>query len=39
MTTTLRFQFLDNALFLLLVFAPVNVLLAGALALAAAGAQ
>jgi hypothetical protein len=39
MKTTLRFEFIDNTLFLLLLFVPVNVLLAGALALAAATAH
>ena len=39
MTTALRFEFLDNTLFMLLLFVPVNLLLAGALALATAAAH
>lgn len=39
MTTKLNFEFLDNTLYLLLLFVPVNLLLAGAVALATAPAQ
>jgi len=33
-----RFEFLDNTLFFILLFVPINLLLAGALALAAGAA-
>jgi hypothetical protein len=39
MNTDTRFEFLDNTLFLILLFVPVNLLLAGAMALATASAQ
>ena len=39
MKTTNRFEFLDNTLFLFLLFVPINVLLASALALATVSAH
>jgi hypothetical protein len=39
MTTLPRLGFIDNTLFMLLLFAPINLLLAGALALATAAAR
>ena len=39
MTRQLRFEFIDNTLFMLLLFFPVNLLLVGALALATASAH
>ncbi|SPJ16906.1 exported hypothetical protein [Burkholderiales bacterium] len=39
MNCTPRFRFLDDVLFLLALFVPVSVLMAGSLALAALGAM